>query len=367
MIMSLLKTIQTRITGWKKSVNGRKLRLIRFIEYKRLKRIRNHKSPQYTFCKNCGEKLLGMYCHKCGQYALDVDQTFFMYIRQFFENAYQFDGKAIQTVQNLFIHPGFLSKEFIAGKINSYVHPLKLYMFASIIFFSFVLVIYSQDRYADRLVEIVAAKNSNADSRTDSIQKKQLVDNLTMKSDTLNYLPYTFKYSLDTLKYPNSATLKYLSDTLKRTSDASEGKNSWKKKAKGLYQDVFTRSSKNLPFLLLALLPIFAFLLRLLFRKTHRAYMSNFVFSVHIHTMFLIMLTLAILVNVLSGVVSVYLYMLILFGIYLLLAVRGFYQNNWIKTILKTGIASFLYICISVIATAILLIMTLVQASENVG
>lgn len=366
MIMLPLKMIQTRITGWKKSVNERKRRLLRFIEYKRLKRIRNHKSPQYTFCKNCGEKLLGMYCHKCGQYALDVNQGFLMYIKQFFENAYQFDGKAVQTIYNLFIRPGFLSKEFIAGKINSYVHPLKLYMFASIIFFSFVLVIYSTDRYADRLVEIVEATNMR-DSLAGSVQTKQLANSLIMKPDTLNNLPYALKYLPDSLRYTlNTATYTHRPDTLKQSSNAIGEKNSWRKKVKGLYQDVFTRSSQNFPFLLLALLPIFAFLLRLLFRRTHRAYMSNFVFSVHIHTMFLIMLTFAILLNVLTGSLSIYTYMLILFAIYLLLAVRGFYQNNWIKTILKTGIVSCLYIFISIIAVSVLLILSLVEASENI-
>lgn len=359
-----LKSVRMEIQNWKQSVNERKRQLLRFIEYKRLKRIRNHRSPQYSYCKNCGEKLLGIYCHKCGQYALDVNQSFLMYIKQFFENAYQFDGKVVQTIYNLFIRPGFLSKEFIAGKINSYVHPLKLYMFASIIFFSFVLVIYSTDRYADRLVEIVEAKNFK-DSLAGSAQTKQLANSLIMKPDTLNNFSYALKYLPDSLKYTTNAA--YRSDTLKQSSKAIGEKNSWRKQVKGLYQDVFTSSSQNFPFLLLALLPIFAFLLRLLFRRTHRAYMSNFVFSVHIHTMFLIMLTFAILLNVLTGSLLIYTYMLILFAIYLLLAVRGFYQNNWIKTILKTGIVSCLYIFIFVIAVSILLIMSLVEAKENIG
>lgn len=38
-----------------------KERIIRQIEYRRLKRVGRKKTPQYTYCKNCGTKLDGMY------------------------------------------------------------------------------------------------------------------------------------------------------------------------------------------------------------------------------------------------------------------------------------------------------------------
>lgn len=68
----------------------RKKRLLRSIEYKKLKRIRKKTVPGYRFCKNCGCELKGMYCHQCGQYALDTEQPFWKYILQYFENVYQF-------------------------------------------------------------------------------------------------------------------------------------------------------------------------------------------------------------------------------------------------------------------------------------
>ena len=43
-----------------------KERIIRQIEYRRLKRVRRKKTPQYTYCKNCRKKLKGMYCSQCG-------------------------------------------------------------------------------------------------------------------------------------------------------------------------------------------------------------------------------------------------------------------------------------------------------------
>lgn len=125
-----------RFSGLRERLEARRQALLRRIEYRRLKRIRKRTVPAYTHCKNCGERLQGMYCSRCGQYALDIEQPFWKYIRQYFENVYQFDSKVWQTLWLLFRRPGLLTCEFNAGKINSYVHPFRLYMFISVIFFT---------------------------------------------------------------------------------------------------------------------------------------------------------------------------------------------------------------------------------------
>lgn len=54
------------------TLRQRQLRIRRNIEAVRLRRIRRHTRPGYTHCMNCGTRLKGMYCHQCGQYALDT-------------------------------------------------------------------------------------------------------------------------------------------------------------------------------------------------------------------------------------------------------------------------------------------------------
>ncbi len=114
----------------------RRRRVRRNLEAIRLKRIRRHTQPGYTHCMNCGTKLKGMYCHQCGQYALDIYQPIWKYVLQYFENMYQFDGKIGMTLRFMFTRPGFLTNEFNDGKINSYVHPFRLYMCISVVFFT---------------------------------------------------------------------------------------------------------------------------------------------------------------------------------------------------------------------------------------
>ena len=79
------------------------------------------------------------------QYALDIEQPFWKYIRQYFENVYQFDGKVWTTLYLLIRRPGFLTNEFNAGKISSYVHPLRLFMFISCLFFLFFFALIPED------------------------------------------------------------------------------------------------------------------------------------------------------------------------------------------------------------------------------
>ena len=71
------------LQDWKERWKARSRRVRRKIELLRLKRIRQKKTPKYSHCKNCGTPLEGMYCYRCGQYALDVEQPFWKYVRQY--------------------------------------------------------------------------------------------------------------------------------------------------------------------------------------------------------------------------------------------------------------------------------------------
>jgi len=134
-----MKKIKDIYAQWRAKAQERKENVHRMIELKRLKRFRRKYRVPYTHCRNCGAELQGMYCHNCGQFAHDDSQPFWKYIWQYFENVYQFDYKIPATVWQLFRRPGFLTNEFNAGKIVSYMHPLKLNMFILVIFFTIII------------------------------------------------------------------------------------------------------------------------------------------------------------------------------------------------------------------------------------
>jgi hypothetical protein len=95
-----------------------------------------HSSAGRSHCQNCGEPLTGPFCATCGQHDIDYHRSVGPIIEDSLEGFLHFDGKFFKSVRWLFTRPGFLTKEFIAGRRVSYIHPLRLYIFASFLYFA---------------------------------------------------------------------------------------------------------------------------------------------------------------------------------------------------------------------------------------
>ena len=315
-----------------------------YIEYKRLKRIRKFQTPQYTNCKNCGEKLQGMYCYKCGQYALDVNQNIWAYLRQFAENAYQFDGKIMQTIRFLLVKPGFLSVEFVKGKINSYVHPMRLYMFMSMVFFSFVLLLFSNVNIYDKFEESRKQVKINAIDAPNRAATADSVMQVVAMANTDN--PYHKEISDAFLDF--GVVLE--NDTIQT---AQTNRDEMRRRTNMVYKEAFAQISKYTPFILLLLIPVYSGMLYLCYRKSCPYYMHHIVFSFHVHTFFLFLVSLNVLLLYYTSWSYCLLISMALFVLYHMLASRSFYRQNWWETIFRTTINMVLYGFLLMMVTSI--------------
>lgn len=79
--------------------------------------------------------MIGRYCHVCGQENLEPKETVWHLVQHFFNDITHFDGKFFESVKYLMRKPGFLSREYMAGRRASYLNPIRLYVFTSAIFF----------------------------------------------------------------------------------------------------------------------------------------------------------------------------------------------------------------------------------------
>src|ERR1700754_4875958 len=86
-------------------------------------------------CLNCGSIVLGRYCQVCGQENIEPKETFWSMLRHFLEDITHFDGKFFVSMKDLLFKPGFLSSEYIKGRRAKYLHPVRMYVFTSAIFF----------------------------------------------------------------------------------------------------------------------------------------------------------------------------------------------------------------------------------------
>src|SRR5207237_6832075 len=101
------------------------------------RRRRRPKLPEQplTHCENCGAPLSGEFCSKCGQHAIDYRRSIFRVLLDAADSFLNWDTKFLHSVNQLLIHPWQLTNDFNAGRRARYVHPLRLYLIASIIFF----------------------------------------------------------------------------------------------------------------------------------------------------------------------------------------------------------------------------------------
>lgn len=90
-------------------------------------------------CANCGTPLTGRFCSSCGQKAgphLDLHTVAHEAAHEFLH----FDGKILNTMKLLVAKPGALTNEFLAGRRIRYITPLRLYITWSVIFFALAAI-----------------------------------------------------------------------------------------------------------------------------------------------------------------------------------------------------------------------------------
>src|SRR5262245_36040488 len=106
-------------------------------------------------CLNCGTIVQGRYCHVCGQENLEPKESFWSMVTHFLNDITHFDGKFFTTVKVLFSRPGFLTKEYVRGRRATYLHPVRMYVFTSAIFF----LIFFGTKSASNVVQLTDPDN----------------------------------------------------------------------------------------------------------------------------------------------------------------------------------------------------------------
>lgn len=373
----------------RRDILARRLKLQRTLEFKRLKRIRSRYVPPYSHCKNCGTELKGMYCHNCGQYALDSRQPFWKYILQYFENVYQFDTKIWSTLWYLFSRPGFLTTEFNSGKIASYVHPMRLFMCITLLFFiGFFMFVgntveNAMGKWHSETIIDELEDASPEDYRAIAMFDKDTVVAIAVDIEDVRKYPEVF----DIIGYSAGDTLSGgsgVKDTVKvrmpsvylETFEYREERD-----GVGLYATPAPRMDEReslfidgllgilsgyAPLFSLFLVPIMALMLKGLYRKKRMMHMNHLAFSLHWGCFFYIMTALFILVGELWHYNGVPWY--IFLGINLLyttVAMHWVYGDNWVKTLLKTILLCAVYFFIVLVLTGIFFVWALYSQKDN--
>jgi hypothetical protein len=102
-----------------------------------------HAAVHPLACRNCGNvfgAVVPNFCPVCGQDTHPHPPSAWEFIHEFITHYVALEGKLSKTLGLLFFKPGELTKQFSQGKKLRYVHPLRLYITASFLFFLVVKV-----------------------------------------------------------------------------------------------------------------------------------------------------------------------------------------------------------------------------------
>lgn len=95
----------------------------------------NDLTPEHTHCANCGAELEGPFCHQCGQSTRDMLKHLPALTADMAEAFFGLDGRLMHTLPALYFKPGFLAREYFAGRRVRYIPPFKLMFFMSVLAF----------------------------------------------------------------------------------------------------------------------------------------------------------------------------------------------------------------------------------------
>jgi hypothetical protein len=91
-------------------------------------------------CENCGAALSGRYCAACGQRAEPPVHSLWHFMQVAAEDLTHADSRLWRTLAALLFRPGYLTREFLAGRRARYLPPVRLYLVLSVAFFLFAAV-----------------------------------------------------------------------------------------------------------------------------------------------------------------------------------------------------------------------------------
>jgi hypothetical protein len=237
-----------------------------------------------------------------------VRVPFGKWLRDYIEDTFHLDSRLARSLWHLVARPGSLTQAYVEGQRSSYVRPFRLYLTASFLYLLALTFFPPNDavrfQVAAQTEEVKVAVDTEAGTPAPPPPERSVL----------------------------------LQKMLKFSAQGPEAAQ-----AKAIHLIVTT-----LPKAMFVFVPVFALLLKLLYRRSGRFYAEHFLFTLHFHAFSF--LTLALSLVVLRGSVRPLAQVILLS--YLFLALRRVYGQSRVRTFLKAGFLWASYGVLLLIAVA---------------
>jgi len=350
---------------------------------------RKTQRPPLTHCENCGAQLQGHWCAQCGQPAIDYRRSFRHVLADLLNEFLNWDSKFFATIGLLLVRPWRLTNEFLAGHRVRYVHPLRLYLLASILFFFAV-------NYGARGLHLEPGKlgpKDRAELEAD-LKKGDLPPAVREELETLLReppsppapspltttpspppAPGTDKQTQESGKIVTGPTDRPIVAFDPGTKSSTpferwlEAKAKDKMGERGTKMGLFISTLfSNLPYMMLCCIPLFAFVLKVLYLRRRIFYIDHLIYALHIHTFAYVGIMLIVLATLglnraapgpIGGWTIALLW--IAFVMQIFLSIRRVYRQSWFVSVFKFLFGGLAYLVVLGIALAATFFVTLVM------
>jgi hypothetical protein len=275
-------------------------------------------------CENCNSYVTERYCSHCGQENIITRQPFYFLFTHFIEDFVHYDSSFWHTIKNLFLKPGMLTIEYLSGKRQSSVNPVKLYIFVSFVTFFILAIVPSNE---------ITIKPTETDLKIEEHRPNATQEEL-FSEEEFSRLESGERYESSLSHY----VLKPINEKNKEIYAKHISKQEFSER---FFKNLFSL----IPKALFLYMPFFAFLLWLIYDKKKWWFFDHGIFTLHYFSMLLLVTAIMSILSyvfsflhdgIFSFILGIIKFVLFIYTIgYFYLALRRIYQQSRIKTILK--------------------------------
>ena len=308
-------------------------------------------------CLNCNYVVENRFCPNCGQENKETKESFHYLFTHTIEDIVHYDSGFWKTIKYLLFYPAKLTKEYTSGRRQTFVAPVKLYIFISFITFFIMSVIPDTDEKSNFL--------------NFGNPKKDIVVNNNKSKNQLSSQSLEDVKKYDSIQ--KTLPLEKRDTEVERWSVKTSSSIVQKLRSENFVEKFNESIIHNLPKGLFILMPLFALVLWLFHNKKKWYYFDHGIFTLHYFSMLLLSLTLysllyyilelvgeASIINLLQDLITFTMFFWWVFYFYR--SHSRFYQESKLVSRVKASII----LTINFAFTAVILLLLILYSVLNV-
>jgi hypothetical protein len=242
-------------------------------------------------CLNCGDPTPGNFCRTCGQRKVELSVSLSRMLMEALDDQFAINSALPRTMGALLGRPGHLTREYMSGRIARYIPPLRLYLVTSVAFF-LALSFLSDIRNPN--LDVKLGENGVRIGGADSARVERPLpaapiprphppgDSSGIRTAGLVALRPPEPPRPPRMQWLNNARANTGNPVIDSVINARIA-HFQRMEPREAIRQVISDFLGHIPQVMFVLLPIFAFMLKLLYLGSKRFYVEHFVFALHVH------------------------------------------------------------------------------------